>query len=60
MIAKPCPGCGRPDAGCDCPPYFETECRNCGATVLGRDPPDGCHRCTPSRPVREGFPWVDL
>lgn len=46
MIAKPCPGCGRDDAGCGCAPYHLTVCINCGATVHGRRPRYGCHKCS--------------
>lgn len=53
MIVKPCPECGREDAGCGCYPYFETQCRNCGAVILGREPADRCHQCADSIPLQQ-------
>lgn len=51
MIVKPCPLCGRVDAACGCHPMHETECRTCGATVLGTAPRPNCHECTPGVPL---------
>lgn len=48
VIAKPCLACGREDAGCGHGVFGLTECRKCGATVLGWTARDGCHKCEPS------------
>lgn len=50
MILKPCPICLREDAGCGCPPLYESVCRNCGCDVLSRTPTDSCAKCTHSEP----------
>lgn len=57
MIAKPCPECGREDAGCGCPCYWVGVCRGCGEkvpTFFEPGPVESCHKCTPSEE------WVPL